>query len=339
MLARRLTLALVVVLVLAALAFDIGFGTPSAFGIGEFFLLCPLGGLEAMLASSSFIPAAALSVAVVLVFTLVFGRAWCAWGCPAPPIRNFFKRQPKNGATGAGDSDRPIPEPDHSPRTEPEREKAAEDQGSPNAHGSCSSHAGKGLGSSAADKGPVQAESRQSRVRAFLKRLSSDKRTWVLLGVLALTFFIGLPIFCLVCPIGLTFGTVSSLWHLVVDKQLTASVVVFPLVLVIELVIYRKWCANLCPIAGLLNVFGNLARPFRPRVDASTCLIYTTDKSCNVCTRVCAENINLHSPEAGQKLGECTRCGECVKHCPAASISIEPKPETAAVRMREKGAR
>ena len=43
--ARAVTLGLVFVAVIASLAFDLGIGTPSALGIGQFFLLCPLGGL------------------------------------------------------------------------------------------------------------------------------------------------------------------------------------------------------------------------------------------------------------------------------------------------------
>lgn len=98
--ARRFTLAAVLVAVLASLAFDCGIGTPSSFGIGQFNLLCPLGGLEAMLASKAFIPVAAISAGVLLLFALVFGRAWCAWGCPAPVIRRFFKRDPKPAKPG-----------------------------------------------------------------------------------------------------------------------------------------------------------------------------------------------------------------------------------------------
>ena len=57
------------------LAFDSGFGNASSFGIGEFFLLCPSGGLEAFLASKAFLPVTAISLAVVLVLALLFGIA------------------------------------------------------------------------------------------------------------------------------------------------------------------------------------------------------------------------------------------------------------------------
>lgn len=287
---RRITLISVFVLVIASVAFDTGFGTPSAFGVGEFFLLCPLGGIEAMIASKSFIPITALSLLVVLVFALLFGRAWCAWGCPAPGIRSFFKRQPKKDSVLES------------------KEEALCDQTSDCS--SCSTHSH--------EKGFYRKE--------FFSVVSRDKRVWVLAGVVLVTFIIGFPIFCLLCPIGLTFGSVISLWHLIVDKQVTASVIVFPLALAVELLIYRKWCVNLCPIAGLLGIFGHAAKLFRPRVDASTCLLYTSDKKCNVCTHVCPENINMHTPQGPVTLKDCTRCGECLKNCPTQSISIKVKP-------------
>ena len=78
--ARVVTLNLVFAAVIASLAFDTGIGTPSSFGIGQFFLLCPLGGIEALLASKALVPVTLISLAVVVAFALLFGRAWCAPG-------------------------------------------------------------------------------------------------------------------------------------------------------------------------------------------------------------------------------------------------------------------
>lgn len=306
--ARRVTLSFVLLAVIASLAFDTGLGTPSAFGIGEFFLLCPLGGIEAMLASNSFLPTAAISLGVVLIFSLIFGRAWCAWGCPAPTIRSFFKRAPvKDLAAEDAASD--------AART------ARFTQQNACSAGSCTSCDPKS-GASSADT------ARSSVLKSTLSYYARDKRVWILAGVLIITFAIGLPLFCLICPIGLTFGSVSSLWHLIVDKQVTASVIVFPLCLAIELVVYRKWCVNLCPIGGLLGVFGGFAKLFRPRIATETCLRYTSEKECNICAHVCPENINLHVEDAPLTLAQCTRCGECLKKCPTSSIAIKTKPET-----------
>ena len=81
---------------------------------------------------------------------------------------------------------------------------------------------------------------------ASIRHLARDRRTWALGVVLVATLIAGIPLFCLVCPIGLTFGTVGSLWHLIVDKQVTLSAIVFPAALAIELVLYRKWCMKMC---------------------------------------------------------------------------------------------
>lgn len=287
--ARVATLALVFVAVIASLAFDWGLGTPSSFGLGQFFLLCPLGGIEALLASKALVPVTLISLAVVLAFALLFGRAWCAWGCPAPRIRGFFRREPKDETAD-------------------------------------------GATAPTADQRACSAALEAKGLIASLRHLARDRRTWALCIVLVATFVAGIPLFCLVCPIGLTFGTVGSLWHLIVDKQVTLSVLVFPAALAVELVLYRKWCMNLCPVAGLLNVFGQFARLFRPRIDASTCMRASEGKPCTVCASVCAERINLHAADAAVQLGECTRCGECVKHCPSSSIRIVAKPSNPVMR-------
>jgi ferredoxin-type protein NapH len=284
---RRVTMGLVFAAVIISLAFDSGLGTPSAFGIGGFSLLCPLGGLEAMVASKAFLPVAALSLLVVVVLTLLFGRAWCAWGCPAPAIRSFFRRTPKT-ASGAST---PQPCPSSDKRT------AGQAEG------------GDGF---------------LDRLRVIIR---GDKRLAMLFAVLLASFIAGFPLFCLICPIGLSFGTVVSLWHLFVYKQVTLSVLVFPLCLLVELVAYRRWCLNLCPIAALLAIIGRAARLFRPRVDATKCLLYTTGGECKACAQACGESIDLHAPDAASALRNCTRCAQCQAVCPARAINIKVKPE------------
>ena len=300
--ARTLTSLAILLAVLASLAFDSGIGTPSAFGVGEFFLLCPLGALEAMAASKSLVPVTLISLGVVVLLALLFGRAWCAWGCPAPHIRRFFKRNPKVGS------------------------RAADVVTASKAADAAKTGDLKAVDPVAAD--PTNAESRGhasspcvTGIKAQARAIAKDSRTWVLVIVLAATLILAFPIFCLVCPIGLTFGTVGSVWHLFVDKQVTLSVAVFPLALALELVLYRKWCVNICPIAGLLNIFGSCAKAFRPKAEASTCA-RSHGADCRKCTEACPEGIDLHEEDTAIQLGRCMRCGECSAACPTRSISM-----------------
>lgn len=313
--ARTVTLLAVFVAVIVSLAFDSGLGTPSSFGIGEFFLLCPLGGLEAFLASKAFLPVTAISLVVVLVLALLFGRGWCAWGCPVPPIRRFFKREPKFAGIGSGAG--------------PNAEEAGRTLSGCVSCGGCASGA---EGETAAADVPLATgcaavrEQARSLWRARATHIGRDPRTWTLLAVLAAAFIAGFPLFCLVCPIGLTFGSVGSLWHLIVDKQVTLSALVFPAALIVEIVLYRKWCMNLCPIAGLLNIAGQAAVLFRPRINEATCL-REDGTPCTVCTAVCTERIDMHDADGAVQLGDCTRCGECARACPTASITFAIAPE------------
>ncbi len=309
--ARTITLLAVFAAVLASLAFDSGLGTPSSFGIGEFFLLCPLGGLEAFLASKAFLPVTAISLAVVLLLALLFGRGWCAWGCPVPPIRRFFKREPKFGGIGSGEGPNAC-----------ETGRSVQ-VGSRDGASSCGALCGGA---------PASRSGKLGRVR--LAHVGRDPRTWTLVAVLLAAFVAGFPLFCLVCPIGLTFGTVGSLWHLIVDKQVTMSVVVFPVALAVEVLLYRKWCMNLCPIAGLLNVFGQAAVLFRPRINQASCL-REDGTPCTVCTAVCTERIDMHDFDGSVQLGDCTRCGECARACPTGSISFGVAAAPAVVQVVE----
>jgi ferredoxin-type protein NapH len=284
---RLLTSSLVLIAVLASLAFDTGIGTPSAFGIGEFFLLCPLGGLEAMVASRSFLPTALLSMGVVVALTLLVGRAWCAWGCPAPLVRSLFAGKAVVCPEGAPDAN----------------------------------DAGPAIAAQKAHVNRIRAESPLKRI---LRAAKSDRRLMVLAGVLVASAVIGFPVFCLVCPSGLTFGTVTFLWRLFVFKEVTVSVLVFPACLILELAVYRTWCMSLCPVAAFLGIFARFARRFRPTVDTGTCIQYAGSGTCHACTKACPEAIDLHDPAAPSSLADCTRCGVCMDACPTQAIRISP---------------
>ena len=81
----------VAALVCLGLALHTGTGTPSSFGIADIAALCPLGGVEAAIASRTVVPPLLIGLAMVIVLTLLLGRAFCAWGCPVPLLRRVFR--------------------------------------------------------------------------------------------------------------------------------------------------------------------------------------------------------------------------------------------------------
>jgi len=277
--ARVATLALVFVAVIASLAFDLGLGTPSSFGLGQFFLLCPLGGIEALLASKALVPVTLISLAVVFAFALLFGRAWCAWGCPAPRIRGFFKREPKAESV-------------HDAATAPAT-----------AQRTCSAaREAKGLAAS-------------------IRHLARDRRTWALGVVLVATLIAGIPLFCLVCPIGLTFATFIGVWHLFQFNETSWGLIIFPAILVLEIAFLRKWCAKICPVSALVSLISGLNRTLRPRVRADACL-RSSGVDCRACVEACPEQVDPHS----KRIPECSKCGACVEACPAQAIHMKLRP-------------
>lgn len=277
--ARVVTLSLVFVAVIASLAFDLGLGTPSSFGIGQLFLLCPLGGFEALLASKALVPVTLISLAVVVAFALLFGRAWCAWGCPAPAIRKFFKREAPSTSTCA-----PSP---------------------------CAA-------SKPCEPANAIRDVRGGNRGASLRHLLRDRRTWVLGAVLVATIVAGLPLFCLVCPVGLTFATLIGLWHLFQFNETSWGLILFPAILAIEVLVLRKWCVNICPISALVSLISNANRTLRPRVDRTACL-RERGIDCRACVDACPEQVDPHSA----RIPECSKCGACIASCPAQAIRLK----------------
>lgn len=101
---------------------------------------------------------------------------------------------------------------------------------------------------------------------------ANDSRNWVLGATVLTTAAFGFPVFCLICPVGLSVATFIALWRLLQFSEATLSLVVFPVILVAEIVLLRKWCHRFCPLGALLGLMARLNRTFRPTVAAESCL-------------------------------------------------------------------
>lgn len=272
---RALVALAAFVVVGVGLAFASGTGTLSALGVGQVSAICPLGALESMFGTLSFIPRAALLLAGVVVLGVVFGKAFCSWVCPVPHFQGFLR-----GKKGA-ESDRV------------ERDEAA------------------------------QVALRNYRDGTVPKRGSVplDTRHAVLGGALLSTAVFGFPVFCLVCPIGLTFATFILLWRFVQFNEPTVGLLVFPAILVVEFVVLRKWCHRICPLGALLSLIAGLNRTFRPTVDEDACL-RSDGAACAACSAACPEHIDPYADLGERSLTDCTKCKNCANACPVGAITF-----------------
>ena len=153
-----------------------------------------------------------------------------------------------------------------------------------------------------------------------------DGRHVVLAGSLASAAVCGFPVFCLVCPIGLTFPSAIALYRLIGFNEPAIEVLVFPALLVLELTVLRKWCHRFCPVGALLSLLSRGNRTFKPHVDASMCARHA-GSSCAACAQACPEHIDPCADLGDRSLAECTRCGACVNTCPAKALSFVNRKE------------
>lgn len=305
---RTIVAAAIFVVLSVGLIAGVSMGTLSGFGWETFSALCPLGALATMIATKTVVPRAVVSIVIMAVLVLAVGRAFCGWVCPVPlldRVRGFFRSPKKRTALEQakrsemlGIAKSELGEAAASP------ERAKRVEGSPTAADGAYSH---DCGSCSSCKG----------VRAKL-----DSRHYVLGGALLSTAIFGFPVFCLVCPIGLTIASVIALYRFVGFNELTLSLVVFPAVIVLELVVLRKWCHRFCPVGALLSLISSFgSKMTRPRVDHDRCL-RAESEPCTACASVCPEHIDPVADLGRRPLSECTRCGRCADACPHDAISF-----------------
>ncbi len=360
------TIVTFAVLVLVAVGYFTawGIGNVSGFGWDAFSVLCPLGYLESLVAGKTFVPRAFLSFVLVVILIVLLGRVFCAWICPMPTLQRLIpgvrgREQRRSKRVGrpqnqeceqvseescqnlrscvqesANDSIKMDKSVESVAQLDKKTPRRMSETGLP----TVLAHTDEKFGMSRAKEGQNKGDASASVTGApkmRLRRVRFDSRFGVLLGALASAALFGFPVFCLICPVGLTFATVLLVMRLFAFGDVTWAVVVVPLVLFAEVVFLRKWCGKFCPLGALISLVSGANRTLRPHVDNASCLFSSKGTHCFACSKACPEHIDVRRPELSEgALANCTKCRECADACPAHAITFPalPKAETPVVQ-------
>ena len=290
--ARRVVMVAVLAIIVVGLAVPTGLGTLCSMGYDAIAAVCPLGALSSLLAGKEPVLRVVIALLVGLAVIIVIGKAFCSWVCPMPPLKTLLSTKK---------------------RREQEIRERHESAGQSLSAWKCGRERVCGEGRSCSSCGKASAK--------------LDTRHAVLGGALLSTAVFGFPVFCLVCPIGLTVASFVALWHLVQFNEITIGLGIFPVIVVLELVFFKKWCSKICPVGAILSLVSRGNRSFVPTVDTTKCLRDVEGQHCNACASACPELIDPCGDYGMRSSLECVKCHRCADACPVGAIAFPLIPK------------
>jgi len=341
--ARWMVLAAVFAVVTVGLLLNSQLGTLSSLGWEAIAFICPLGALESMLASKSILLRTLMVLVVVIVFVVMLGKVFCAWICPVAPLRSLReivkkkleKKQVLRGTlVGTTAPGRPNDTGSNPSLNYPDNTESNTSSRRPDDTESDPTHCRpeRSRRTQTVDTHLQQNEINEPTTgkpeltsvcssdcsSCATKRAKFDSRHIVLGGSLLTAAIFGFPVFCLICPIGLIFGTIIVVWQFIGADIVSISLLIFPLILVLELVVLRKWCGKFCPLGALFSLLSLPNRFVKPVVNLKKCN-RAAGESCFICTEVCPEQLDPHSTHS---MHECSKCGLCKDKCPTGALGF-----------------
>lgn len=279
---RLLSMTAVSLLVITGMIAGLGTGSLSAFGLKNIYSICPVGYLETVVAGWDIMPHVLIFFIIIILITILFGRIFCGWICPIPLVRKIFANK--------------MDEPNDLFLQDGEEKNTRKLK-------FFSTKQGK------------KTENTKS------KKYSSYGLP-VLIGVLVSSAIFRYPVFCLFCPIGLTFATAFAFIRLFGFHEPTLDLIIFPVIILLELTILRKWCSKFCPIGAFFSLVSRLNSHLVPTVDQNRCLETTKGVRCHQCQKSCTYDIDLAGISGSGQISDCSKCKECAVNCPVQAISF-----------------
>ena len=125
----------------------------------------------------------------------------------------------------------------------------------------------------------------------------------------------------------MTFATVFALIRLFGFKDPTLDLIIFPAIILTELLILRKWCSKICPLGALLSLISRFNRRLVPTVNRSVCLEEKKGAHCQICRKACPFDIDVKDGTGTGHISECMKCKECSTSCPVNAITFPWKKQ------------
>lgn len=127
------------------------------------------------------------------------------------------------------------------------------------------------------------------------------------------------PYFCkYICPAGTLEGGVPLVLLNDSLRQGLGFLFIWKLsilivIIILSVLIFRPFCRYICPLGAFYSLFNPISF-YKLKIDKDKC------NNCNVCTKSCKMNIEVHKTPNDF---ECIRCKDCIDACPQKAISKE----------------